>query len=237
MRVTLQMGMILHSRPWRETSVLLEVFAREHGRVGLLARGVRASRSRWRGLMRPFLPVVLSWSGKGELCTVTGIEPVGLPLQLGGAVLSSGLYLNELLVRLLPRFDPCPNLFDVYQRTLQDLVTSTDMGFIERCLRIFEKQLLVELGYGFSLECEYGGQQLIQPQEYYHYLMGRGLVRAALSSAKGGAPLFLGQHLLALHHGILDNTETLSAAKRLMRQVFAGLLGAKPLRSRQLFCK
>ena len=111
MRVLLQSSFVLHRRPYRDTSLLLEVFSQEYGRLGLVARGAVSPRSRWKGLLQPFAPLLLSWSGAGELATLTAAEEAGCPIPLPPHRVLAGLYINELLLRLLPRLDPHPGLF------------------------------------------------------------------------------------------------------------------------------
>src|SRR5512144_489973 len=119
MRVEQQPGFVLHARAWRETSLLLEVLSRDFGRVGLVARGVRSARSRTpRALLQPLAPLSLGWSGQGELATLTAAESAGAPLALAGEAVLCGLYLNELVIRLLPRNDAHPDLYSTYVQTL-----------------------------------------------------------------------------------------------------------------------
>ncbi len=226
MRVTLQPAFILHSRPLNETSFLLEVFTLHHGRVNLIVRG---GRSRFRGLLRPFVPLLISWSGKTELMNLGTVEHGGLPSTLLGPALLSGIYLNELLVRLLPRFDPHPQLFAHYQQTLQCLQLP---GSPEHSLRLFEKNLLMELGYGLSLDQEATGAA-IMAEQYYVFTTSVGFSSNPLPHSK--ISTFSGSSLLAFHNEKLDSAKDLQAAKRLTRLAIGALLGNKPLKSRELF--
>lgn len=230
MRVTLQAAFILHSRPLNETSMILDVLTQPHGRISLLAKGVRLARSRFRGLLRPFVPLLISWSGKTELMSLSAAEPAGAPLDLVGSALLSGIYLNELLVRVLPRFDACPKIFDVYQNTLISIQSDQ---LRERSLRLFEKTLLTELGYGFSLDKETGNNRAIVPEKFYVFIPGRGVNECAPDDMADA--IFSGKCLLALHHGTLQNPEELRAARRINRLAIAALLGNRPLRSREFF--
>jgi len=121
MRISLQPAYILHSRPYRESSLLLEAMGREHGRIGLVARGARGARSRWKNMLQPFRPLLLSWTQRGELGTLTGADQVASPPALAGEPLFCGLYANELMIRFLQRSDPHPGLFDYYQKLLTQL--------------------------------------------------------------------------------------------------------------------
>ncbi len=151
----LQSCFVLHSRPWRETSMLLEVFTEEYGKIVLCARGVRGKKSQIRSLLQPFTPLYLSWSGRGEMQTLTRSEPAGPAIKLSGYALYSALYMNELMVRLLHRHDPHPELFNHYRQALEKL-SRTDL--LEQSLREFELQLLTAIGYGLAIDADINGE-------------------------------------------------------------------------------
>ena len=188
--VSLQPCFVLHLRPYRETSALIEVYSEQAGRAGLIAKGARRPRSPFRGLLQPFAPLLLSWSGRGELGTLTGAEPAhgaDGPQGLAGARVSQGLhgaqifqgmYLNELVMRLLHRHDPHPELFVVYARTLEALAASPPQGS-EAVLRRFEVALLDATGYGMVLDHDADTGESISADACYRYLAERGPVRAA----------------------------------------------------------
>lgn len=227
MRVALDRALILHRRPYRDTSLLVEAFSCEHGRVGLVARGANRGRGRLRGLLRPFAPLLLSWSGRGELLTLTGAEEQQQALWLPAGRLLSGLYLNELLIALLARHDPHPLLFDDYWQALNGLADAEDE---ESVLRRFEVRLLARLGYGLQLEREADGDAPIQAGQTYRYVLEQG----PLSAATGADGITISGHsLLALARGDLTEPEVLREAKRLTRAALATHLD-KPLRSRAL---
>ena len=159
-----QPAFVLHSHPFRETSLVLEVFTRQHGRVALVARGARRPRSALRGLLMGFQPLTLSWFGKHELRTLHSAEWQGGQPQLQGRALLCGFYLNELLLNLMVRDDPHEQLFDYYQHTLQRLAHEKDHAAILRC---FEKHLLQELGYALLLEHEADSGRPIDPSGRY----------------------------------------------------------------------
>lgn len=232
MRVVLQHSFILHTRPFNETSLILDTFTQSHGRVHLLAKGVRLARSPYRGLLRPFTPLLISWAGKTELMSLSRAEPAGAPLDLTGNSLLTGLYLNELLVRLLPRFDAYSAVFNAYQETLRALLNDSHQ---ERHLRLLERTLLMELGYGFSLDKETGNGKTILSDQFYLFIPGHGLNRCR--SDDSADMIFKGKSLLALHRGSLLDPEDLRHAKRLHRLAIAFLLGNDTLRSRDLFRK
>jgi DNA repair protein RecO (recombination protein O) len=223
-RIVLQPAFVLHSRPYRDTSLLVELLTAQYGRLTVIARGVRSARSRVYGLLAPFSPLLISFSGKTDLQTLQKVETNGLSYNLNGNNLLSGFYLNELLIRLLQRHDPHPNIFQIYQQTLVALAECQDP---EIALRLFEKHFLADLGYGLQLDRTVNNE-LVLPEEKYNFEFGVGLKKAENGD-------FPGQSLLALHTETLSTLEELRDAKRLLRPVIATLLGDKPLKSRELF--
>jgi len=165
-RVANEPAFLLHRRPYTESSVLIDLFSRHHGRMVLIAKGARKLKSRWRGSLLPFQSLIAAWSGRGEVKTVTGIEGVGPSCVLRGKALYCGYYMNELVLRLLHRFDPHEDVFDNYANALARLSTEEDQ---ERVLRIFEKQLLRDLGYGMHLVRDADRGNPIDPGERYRY--------------------------------------------------------------------
>ena len=227
---SLEEAFVLHARPYRDTSLLLEVFSREQGRVGLVARGARGGRKRLAEQLQPFAPLLLSWRGQGELATLTGAEPAGPALLPPTGGLLSGFYLNELLIRLLHRGDAHPHLFDVYRQTLALLGQETDE---EAVLRRFERLLLQEIGYGLQLEHEADSGEPVEADRLYDYLPEQGPL-PAVGDAPRGVRVH-GQTLLALaRDGDLD-ARGRREAKRLMRAALAVHLGDRPLQSRELY--
>jgi DNA repair protein RecO (recombination protein O) len=229
MRVLLQAAFILHRRPYRDAGLLLEAFGREHGRLGLVARSAVSPRSRLKGLLQPFAPLLLSWSGKGDLATLTGAEEAGRPAPLPSDRVLAGLYVNELLVRLLQRLDPQPGLYAAYETLLAELAAAPGE---EPALRRFEKRLLEELGYGLSLDREAVSGQPIVAGEQYRYVLDRGPLAA--SQTQAGVPIS-GQSLLALRDGILGDPAVLREVKRLTRAALAEQLRGRALKTRELY--
>jgi DNA repair protein RecO (recombination protein O) len=229
-RVQLAPAFLLHQRPWRESSALLEVFSESHGRIGLIARGVRSARSRQRGELQPFRALRLSWQGSGELGTLTAVEADGALIRLQGRSLYSAFYLNELLVRLLARHDPHPVLFSYYRHSLQQLAVA---GEIERVLRLFEIRLLQEAGYALQLDCETTTGEALRADSLYDYHLESGPVAVAGDSETGF--VFRGSSLLAMAREDLSEAAVLADAKRLLRSALRLYLGDKPLKSRELF--
>ena len=229
MRVLLQPAFILHRRPYLNTSLLLETFSREQGRLGLVARGASAPRSRLKGLLQPFTPLLLSWTGAGELATLTGAEEAGRPVPLPPNRVLAGLYVNELLVRLLPRQDAQPGLFAAYETVLAELATADGE---EPPLRRFEKKLLEELGYGLTLDCEAASGAPIVAEEQYCYVLDRGPLAA--DRVQTGV-LISGRGLLALRDGLLTDPVVLQEVKRLTRAALAEQLHGRALKTRELY--
>ncbi|MEO7149294.1 MAG: DNA repair protein RecO [Rhodanobacteraceae bacterium] len=225
MRVEAQPAYVLHSRPWRETSLLLEIFSRDHGRVGLLARGVRSARARLpRATLEPFQLLQVDWAGQGELPNLRGVETMGPSRRLTNDALLSGLYVNELLVRLTARHDPHPGLFDRYANLLAELA---DPGPLAWNLRRFERDLLAELGYGLQLEQEAESGEPLDTEAEYVYVPEQGPLRASAhhrGKIRGAA-------LLALRNDTLPSTADLAALRRLLRAVIGAHVGERGLRA------
>jgi DNA repair protein RecO (recombination protein O) len=242
-RVALQPAYVLHQRAYRDTSSLLELLTPEHGRIGLVARGSRGAKPRWRGLLQPFQPLLVSWTLRGELGTLTEAEAKGAALTLAPAFLASGFYLNEVLLRLLHRHEPQLALFGWYDmalRGLADLSPQEEASpqALEILLRRFEIQLLTELGYGLVFDHDVESGAPIAADGDYRYQLERGPVRVDAAQREEEAeflgPLVSGATLLALQQHDLSAAQTRQQAKRLLRGVLAHYLGPKPLHSRQL---
>jgi len=226
-RIQLEPAYVLHSRSFRETSLIVEAFTREHGRVAVVARGVKSARSRRRNVLQPFRPLLLSWNQKSDLGTLTAVDQVASPPALQGQALYCGLYLNELLMRLLHRGDPHAEVFERYRQVLSELVSESSP---QPLLRIFEKHLLEAIGYAMLLDREPDSGAAIQPQLWYDYQPQRGPV---LCSGPGKGRV-TGVALLALHAETLP-AENLPELRMLMRSVIGYHLGDKPLASLSLF--
>jgi DNA repair protein RecO (recombination protein O) len=226
-RIQLEPAYVLHSRSFRETSLIVEAFTREHGRIAVVARGAKSARSRWRNVLQPFRPLLLSWNQKSDLGTLTAADQVASPPPLQGQSLYCGMYLNELLMRLLHRGDPHVEVFERYRQVLSELALEMQPQPI---LRVFEKHLLEAIGYAMLLDREYSSGSEIQTQDWYDYKPDRGPVRCA-GPGKGRVS---GAALLALHTENLSG-ENLPELRMLMRSVIGYHLGGKPLASLSLF--
>ncbi len=219
-RIQLEPAWVLSLRPYRETSALLEVLSSRHGRVGLVARGVRGAKSKLRGLLQPFAPLLMSWSDRGELGTLGAVEAGGAATPLKGEAIFSGWYLNELVLRLLQRNDPHPSLFHDYSETLTALATGT----AARALRIFEKRLLSELGYGVHLP------EGLTAEGWYAFEPASGL-----RVAEGpGSNCYRGASLLEMERESFANLDTLRDARRLLRSALEPHLNGRALRTPEM---
>ena len=226
-RVTLTPAFLLHHMPWRDSSRILEFFTREHGRVSLFARGVRSQRSELKAVLQPFQRALISWSGRGEAGNLAAAELDGPPGGLPAARLMSGFYLNELLLKLVARYDGHPALFDQYQEALAELRTGAPEA---RTLRIFEKRLLGHIGYGVDLARDALSGAPLDPESHYHFRADRG---PWLAVAETGAT-YRGSSLTSLASEELGNEQCLRDARRLLREAFSACLEGRNLRSREV---
>jgi DNA repair protein RecO (recombination protein O) len=238
-RVTGDSGFILHSYPYSETSLLVEAFTREHGRVPLIAKGAKRPHSSWRGVLLAFQPLLLSWSGRGDVKTLTAAEwQGGLPM-LSGRALACGFYVNELVLKLLAREDPHPRLFDTYRETLDGLAAAVPDH--AACLRRFELRLLGEIGYGLSLTHEADGARAVERATRYHYVFELGPMPYSATDAAHGEreyadqyPEVTGHTLLSMADEAFDDATVRAEAKALFRALINRMLDRQPLHSRQL---
>jgi DNA repair protein RecO (recombination protein O) len=222
---------ILHQRPYRETSLIIEVFSREHGRVGIVAKGAKRGRNPQRAILQPLRALRMAWTLRGgEMGTLTGVEPAAAAFAAAGPSLFAAFYVNELLMRMLHRHEPHVRLFDAYTSALTGLQAEPAA---EATLRIFEKQLLECLGYGLVLDRDVVTGRVLDEQGQYHYLPDRG---PTAQPDPGAAALAVsGSALQALRMESLSRPSDLSDAKRLLRTLLAQHLGDRPLASRRLY--
>lgn len=229
-RLTLQPVFVLHSRPYSNTSLIVELLTQAHGRLPLLARSARGMKSRYKGKLQPFSPLLASWSGRGELMSLGNLELNGSPFRLEGQALLCGFYLNELLMRLLHRDDPHPDIFESYAKALSNL---ENPEMIPQSLRQFEKQLLDQLGYGLSFNADAESRKSIEPAAFYQFYPDRGFVQ--YHGNLENPLIFQGKNLLAIANDEWGDEVVLKQAKKIMRLAISRHLGDRPLKSRELF--
>jgi DNA repair protein RecO (recombination protein O) len=228
-----QAAFLLHSYPYRETSLVVETFTRHHGRVAMVARGARRPRGALRGVLLAFQPLTLAWSGRSELRTLHKAEWQGGLPQLKGEALLCGFYLNELLLKLLARDDPHEQLFNAYEQALHTLAGGAPLDIT---LRRFEQQLLRELGYALTLDREaVGGAPVAAAADYvYHIESGPVRVTAGDNGAGQNRLELRGQTLLDMARDNYADPVTLQQSKALMRMLINHYLGNQMLNTRQL---
>jgi len=218
---------VLHTYPFKETSLVAELFSKRFGRVATVAKGARRPRSAMRGQLQAFQMFSATWSGKNELKTLHGLEWADALLSLQGEALMCGFYLNELLLRLLPREDAHETLFDYYQATLKTLANGQDLA---THLRRFELKLLQEMGYAVPLVADENSEPILADRAYrYEAEYGA----SEPHKTKNGVQLS-GKTLLDMANDDYSVTQTQQQSKQLMRYLLAHYLGDKPLHTRQL---
>ena len=227
-RVQQQPGYILHRRPFRDSSQILDIVTLEHGKVAVVARGSRGAKSRLAGVLRPFLPLKVSWVAKSDLGTLTGAEASGAPAGMVGDAMLSAFYVNELLLHFLHRYDPQPEIFALYEELIRALVSSENVA---ASLRSFELEFLSLLGYAVNLDHEYGSQNSLDAQRNYEYRMEQGPVAVERAD---GALVFRGSILTGIAQQRFDDPDILRAANRLLREIISFHLGGKELKSRKV---
>ncbi|AJC19869.1 DNA repair protein RecO [Pandoraea pulmonicola] len=229
-RVTEQPGFVLHSYPYRETSLIIDVLTRDHGRIALVAKGAKRPHSALRGVLQTFQPLSLAWLGKGELRTLTKAEWVGGLRPLEGDALLSGFYLNELLVKFCARDDPHDKLFQHYLATLHHLAHGEPAGVI---LRAFERVLLRETGYAVAFDrcTQTRGKVSAERRYVFHPDWG---VRPARGDEPSDWPVVIGQTLLDMEQDDYSRAQTVQQSKLLMRFLLNHHLGGVPLNTRQI---
>lgn len=223
-----QRAFVLHRREYSESSLLVEFFTEHHGRITLLAKGARRARSPLKAVLQPFTPLLVRWSGKGDLKTLTKAEPAALTLPMETAALYSGFYINEVLARVLENQTAYPELFQHYLRCMTELATQHQ---IEPILRTFEFHTLKALGYGVDFtHCAATGLP-IDPKMSYQFRESEGFIASLLQNNNS----FLGCDLLAFAQLDFSEKQTQQAAKRFTRIALKPYLGSQPLKSRELF--
>lgn len=220
---------VLHCRKYRDTSVIAELLTASEGRLAAVVRGVRSQKSRIAGQVQPFAHLLISWVGRGELKTARSLDFPYRSVSLSGQSLMLGLYVNELLVRLLGKYDPMPAVFDQYGELLARLESGER---VNAALRSFELTLLQELGYGITFEYGVDGEP-VDSEAWYRYVPEEGF--HCVSEPRPDA--FKGEDLLSIVSGALDAPDVDLSARRIIRSSIAVLLGGRPLKSRDLFAR
>lgn len=221
---------VLHRRPYRETSLLVDLFSLNAGRLTVVARGANAARSPLKAQLQPFQPLLLDWQGKGELKTLTQVETRLGPVLASTKALYSGFYLNEVLQRVLPAGDPHPELFAAYIEAIAQLAETDD---IEPVLRRFELAFAEAMGYRFDWATATDTGSAVEPAGHYCYDPEQGIVAAISQSVRlRDLP---GDVLLAIAAGDLESPAARRVAKRVMRVLVDYLMQGRPLHSRTLF--
>ena len=230
MKTDIHSSFILHSRPYRESSLLLDVFSSQYGRVNLVANGVKRRKNNRALLLQPARKLNIAWQSKGDLGTLTSVEEFGDRYKLLGTRLISCFYMNELLVRLLHKHEAHPELFKIYEKSMEQL----DKSFIEdQILRIFEKHLLISLGYGLILDHDAEtGEKIVSDNDYF-YQLDYGPVSKKNNNTKNIA--ISGSTLLALEHEKKWDKKISKEAKALLRMVLSSYTSHKPFGSRELY--
>ncbi|HEY8609392.1 MAG TPA: DNA repair protein RecO [Noviherbaspirillum sp.] len=227
-KIAAQPGFVLHSYPYKETSLIVEVFTRDFGRIALVAKGAKRPHSKLRGVLQTFQPLAVSWTGKAEVRTLTDAEWVGGMPPLEKSALLCGFYLNELLVKLLARDDPHPALFGQYIATLNELAHGEPAPIV---LRRFERALLKETGVGSNLTlCTASGGPVL-PDKLYVVDPERGPRPARPAD---DIPRVAGKTLLDMDRDDYSDAITQSQSKFLMRFLLAHHLGGAQLNTRQI---
>jgi len=230
-QLTLVPAFVIHQRAFRETSLVLEVFTSEFGRLGLVARGAKRAKSPLRHNLQAFKPLLISWSGRGDLGTLTHAEQSEITELISGKAILSGLYLNELIMRLTHRHDPQADLFNAYASCVASFRAHAE---VESTLRVFEKRLLEATGYGLILDHDVSTGMLIDSQQQYIYDIEQGPQLASSNSPAGIS--VSGHTLLALaREDVGLSLQGQKEAKHLMRAVLKRHLGERQLQSRNLF--
>lgn len=233
-RIYLQPAYILHKQEFRNTSLLLDLFCLDYGRVRAVARGARRAKSRYRPLLQVFQPLLVSLSGKGEVKTVGVVESSVSAIALRGERMFSGFYLNELVTRILISHAEHTNLYNAYQQALLELQHHDDLHTV---LRRFEMSLLQDLGYGFDLEKDCVSRQPIMQTANYLFVPDHGFEKVVDGNSidPNTVPVFTGRHILELGKLEFTSDDSRQSAKQILRLALQAHLGGKPLHSRDLF--
>jgi len=232
-RVQQQPAFVIHTRAYTESSLIVEIFTQDYGRLGLLAKGARNPKNYRRGFLQPFQPLLLSWTGRGELPILSSVEQDSKLLFFDYKSRVCGFYANELIYKLLHRRDPSPDIFIAYKALMSKLDLQLSLIEREKNLRKFEKELLAQLGYALILDRDIDNQELINPEFVYQYIPELG--PKIYSSSSTHSPLIVsGMVLHCIYRDQYPNESLMQQAKQFMRYILQISLSGKVIHSRQL---
>jgi DNA repair protein RecO (recombination protein O) len=224
-RVDAEPAFLLHQRPYKNSSQLLECMSLHYGRVGLVAHGSRRIARGTRALLQPFRALHLSWLRRGELATLVDVEGRAAPYELAGEALLAGYYANELILSLTSRDDPAIELFAHYVTCLHDLDAG---GELARSLRLFEHRLLSSIGVGLQLDIDYVSGEPLAAELEYAFTLDSGARRTR------GEPGYRGVDLISLREERLHDPDSLRVARQLLGEAIARQLGSRRLKTRDV---
>ena len=232
--LSLTPAFILHRKPFSDNSLIIDFFTLHHGRMTCIAKGVKQGKSRKTAILQPFIPLMINFSGRGEVKTLRECESVENPLNLRDVSLYSAYYINELLLRFLQKNEPHETVFASYAQLLKQLFERVDST--ELLLRQFEISLLAELGYGLQLSCTADHAAPLEPDKSYIYEPERGAIEISSNAAQvNGKPVISGKTLLAMRQSELTEQNHITECKKLMRYLIQHLLGGYTFKSREFF--
>lgn len=220
---------VLHRRPFRDSSQIVDIFAADHGRLAVVARGVKSAGRRSKTALQPFQPLLMSWTARSELGTLSGAEPAGPPVVLSGDGLHAGFYVNELIMKLTTRLDPQPQVFELYRSVLATLATGVELA---PPLRWFELRLLAELGYGLELTSDGMDGSTLAAERYYRVVPDNRPMPVSGPSAHD--LVFRGDELLAVATGAFEREEICRIAQRITRAAIDRCLDGRALNTRKV---
>ncbi len=227
-----QAAYVLHTRPWSETSLLVDVFSRQHGRLRLLAKGARRQKTGSSGELLPFQPLEMAWSAGQGLAVMTSVEISAIrqrPVQLG---LGAAYYANELILKMLHQHDPHPELYDAYDQLMIALASG---HHLDSSLRTFECELLGQVGYGLQLACDAETGLMLESSQQYFYYPEKGPVRTQGEYDTAHPCAVSGDTLLQLAARNVSSAKTKTESKQLIRHLISRYLNGKTFRSRRVF--
>lgn len=231
----LELAYFLHIRRFQESSVLLDCLTEQGGIIPCIAKGARRPKSKWRGLAQPFILVNIAWRGRGEVKTLVQLEAESILPCLKGKMVLIGLYINELILTLVQRCDPSPELFKLYHETISQLGAANDNGSLEMVLRKFESGVLGILGFGIDFERDVKGE-MISEDIIYGFDVERGFFPQTVLPQSKQMVVISGASIIALKEGrSFINQHQVTEAKKLMRHAINHYLGGKILKTRKLF--